>query len=218
MNRNTRRALRIRRAVTSGLASVLFTSACGIANLGPGAETPSLPASQPGAHPPPGDPSHFALGRTPTAQEIAAWDIDIMPDGAGLPEGSGTVTDGRALYIQQCKQCHGLEGGGGPFDRLAGRLPDESFPFALDPLAKRTIGNYWPYATTIFDYTRRSMPMNRPGSLGDDDVYALTAYLLYLNDLVAEDATLDRESLPKIVMPAHHRFTPDDRRGGPEIR
>ena len=173
----------------------------------------------PGAHP--SDHTrytHHAIGRSPTQAEIDAWDIDIMPDGEGLPEGSGNVADGRTLYATQCKNCHGAEGRGGPFDQLAGRLPNDAFPFALDPRAKRTIGNYWPFATTIFDYTRRAMPQDRPGSLSDDEVYALTAYLLYLNELVDENATLDRETLPGIVMPARDRFVPDDRRGGPEIR
>jgi cytochrome c len=162
--------------------------------------------------------TRYAIGRSPTAAEITAWDIDIMPDGAGLPDGSGNVTDGRALYATQCQRCHGAEGGGGPFDQLAGRLPGDDFPFALDPRAKHTIGNYWPYATTIFDYTRRAMPLDRPGSLTDDEVYSLTAYLLYLNELLDEGDTLNRETLPLIVMPARDRFIPDDRRGGPEIR
>jgi cytochrome c len=161
---------------------------------------------------------HFAIGRAPTSGEIAAWNIDIMPDGEGLPAGSGTVAEGRELYLAQCKNCHGLEGRGGPFDRLVGRLPEGAFPFARDPLAKHTIGNYWPWATTIFDYTRRAMPLDRPGSLEDDEVYALTAYLLFLNDLVDEEARIDRETLPAIVMPARDRFIRDDRRGGPEIR
>jgi cytochrome c len=161
---------------------------------------------------------HFAIGRTPTASEIAAWNIDVMPDGEGLPAGSGTVAEGRGLYLAQCKNCHGLEGRGGPFDQLAGRLPDGAFPLARDPLAKHTIGNYWPWATTIFDYTRRAMPMDRPGSLRADEVYALTAYLLFLNDLVDADMRIDRETLPRIIMPARDRFIRDDRRGGPEIR
>ena len=170
-----------------------------------------------------GDPSakpagHFAIGRVPTPREIAAWNIDIMPDGEGLPSGSGSAAEGRELYLARCKNCHGLEGRGGPFDPLAGRIPGDAFPFAQDPLAKHTIGNYWPWATTIFDYTRRAMPMDRPGSLKDDEVYALTAYILFLNDLVDADARIDRETLPAIVMPARDRFIRDDRRGGPEIR
>lgn len=164
------------------------------------------------------DDTRYALGRSPTVAEIEAWDIDVMPDGEGLPVGSGNVANGRTLYATQCLRCHGAEGRGGPFDQLAGRLPDDAFPFALDPRAKHTIGNYWPFATTIFDYTRRAMPQDRPGSLSDDEVYSLTAYLLYLNELIDQSATLDRETLSLIVMPARDRFVPDDRRGGPEIR
>jgi mono/diheme cytochrome c family protein len=162
--------------------------------------------------------TRYALGRSPTVAEIEAWDIDVMPDGEGLPVGSGNVANGRTLYATQCLRCHGAEGRGGPLDQLAGRLPDDAFPFALDPRAKHTIGNYWPWATTLFDYTRRAMPLDRPGSLEDNEVYALTAYLLYLNDLLDEGSTLDRHNLPLIVMPARDRFVADDRRGGPEIR
>lgn len=161
---------------------------------------------------------HYALGRPVTAEEIARWDVDVMPDGEGLPEGSGTVEAGRLLYFERCQGCHGAMGRNGPFDVLAGRLPDDEFPFALDRSVRRTIGNYWPWATTLFDYTRRAMPLDRPGSLEDDEVYALTAYLLHLNDLLEEGSTLDRHNLASIVMPARDRFTADDRRGGPEIR
>ena len=161
---------------------------------------------------------HSALGRPVSAEEIALWDIDVMPDGEGLPEGSGTVEAGRLLYFERCQGCHGAHGRDGPFDTLAGRLPNDEFPFALDRSVRRTIGNYWPWATTIFDYVRRAMPLERPGSLDDNEVYALTAYLLFLNDLIDEGSTLDRHNLPSIIMPAQDRFIADDRRGGPEIR
>lgn len=163
-------------------------------------------------------PVRFGIGRTPSAIEIEEWDIDVMPDGEGLPVGKGSVDAGRALYAQQCQHCHGEDGRGGPFDVLVGRLPGDVFPFAEDPSVPRTIGSYWPYATTLFDYTRRAMPADRPGSLGDDEVYSLTAYLLYMNGLVEADAELDRESLPGVVMPVRDRFVPDDRRGGRELR
>lgn len=202
---------------------MLLASACQLSIADPSASGPIQPSRADGlSHA--GHASRDALGglygigRSPTTAEIDAWNIDIMPDGEGLPSGSGNVADGRALYASQCQRCHGAEGRGGPFDELAGRLPKEAFPFAMDPRAKHTIGNYWPYATTIFDYTRRAMPQDRPGSLGDEEVYALTAYLLYLNELVDENATLDRETLPRIVMPSRDRFIPDDRQGGPEIR
>lgn len=158
-------------------------------------------------------PGTYGIGRTATAAEIAAWDIDIKPDGKDLPPGSGTVAEGEALYVARCAVCHGTEGAGGPNDRLVVQSADEPFPDSSDEDSwqHRTIGNYWPYATTVFDYIRRSMPMNLPGSLEADEVYALTAYLLYLNHIVAVDAELDATSLAEIEMPARHRFVPDDR-------
>ena len=165
-----------------------------------------------------GYPETYGHGRIPSATEISEWDIDIRPDGEGLPVGTGSVEEGRDLYAAQCAICHGARGVGGPFDVLAGRVDNDGFPFADAPATKKTIGNYWPYATTIFDYTRRAMPQDRPGSLADDEVYALTAYLLFLNGLLDSDARLDRTSLPKIEMPSRDRFVPDDRRGGAEIR
>ena len=164
------------------------------------------------------NPEGFGHGRVPDAAEIRAWDIDVGPDGVGLPEGIGSVAVGRSLYLEQCQRCHGVEGRGGPFDVLAGRQPEDGFPFAINPRASRTIGSYWPYATTIFDYTRRAMPYDRPGSLDDDEVYSLTAYLLHINGLLDADTLLDRQTLVEIVMPARDRFVPDDRRGGPEVK
>jgi len=204
-----------RRAVLFGL--LLATSSCRLPVDEPPATIPTHFETSASADPA-DSITHFALGRAATLAEIEAWDIDIMPDGEGLPDGSGSVSDGRMLYQVQCLRCHGADGRGGPFDPLAGGPANDSFPFALDPRARHTIGNYWPFATTIFDYTRRAMPQDRPGSLSNDEVYALTAYLLYLNELVDEDAVLDRETLPQIAMPARERFVPDDRRGGPEIR
>lgn len=160
----------------------------------------------------------FGIGRPVTASEIAAWDLDVGPDGIGLPQGEGSVDAGRSLYAIQCQHCHGVDGAGGPFDPLAGRIDGDAFPFATDPTVVRTIGSYWPYATTVFDYVRRAMPLERPGSLSNEQVYALTAYLLHLNGLVEADQRLDRESLRAIVMPARDRFVSDDRTGGGEIR
>ncbi|TDJ11084.1 MAG: cytochrome c [Gammaproteobacteria bacterium] len=161
----------------------------------------------------PEQPQTYGIGRTATAAEIAAWDIDIKPDGKALPPGSGTVAEGEAIYVAQCAVCHGKEGGGGPNDRLVVHSAEEPFPDASneDTWRHRTIGNYWPYATTVFDYIRRSMPMNLPGSLQADEVYALTAYLLHLNHIVPADAELDANTLAQVEMPARHRFVPDDR-------
>jgi cytochrome c len=160
----------------------------------------------------------FGFGREATAEEIDAIDIDIMPDGTGLPEGKGSVARGKQLYRNQCVQCHGTEGQGADYEALAGREPEDGFPFS-DSLSHRvTVGNYWPYATTLYDYIHRAMPQAVPGSLPPDDVYSLVAFVLYLNRIVPEDATLDEETLPLIEMPARDRFVYDDRRGGGELR
>jgi cytochrome c len=161
----------------------------------------------------------FGFGHPATPQQIAAWDIDVRPDGKGLPPGRGSVGQGARIYAEQCAVCHGKQGEGARYEALAGREPSD-FRFAQDPKLrdKRTVGNYWPYATTLFDYINRSMPQAVPGSLKPDEVYGVTAYVLFLNGLVAQDAVLDAQSLPKVVMPARDRFVPDDRRGGPELR
>ena len=152
-------------------------------------------------------PERFGIGRPATPAEIAARDIDVMPDGHGLPPGRGTPAEGAAIYATKCAKCHGAEGRGGPNDALAGRDPRD-FSFSKDPKAQRTIGNYWPYATTVFDYIRRAMPPDAPGSLSDSEVYALSAHLFRLNELIPADAVMDAASLPKVVMPAKDRFKP----------
>lgn len=163
-------------------------------------------------------PPSLGLGRTASEEEIAAWDIDVMPDGTGLPPGTGSVKDGEILYVQQCESCHGIKADGGRYEALAGRAPRQGFPFSEDPSLRYTVGNYWPYSTTLFDYIRRAMPQAIPGSLTANQTYSLVAYLLYLNELLPEDASLDAQSLTSIVMPARDRFVVDDRRGGKELR
>ena len=160
----------------------------------------------------------FGFGRPATAAEIGAWDIDVRPDGAGLPPGRGTVAQGKAVYAARCAACHGEAGRNGPFDALVGREPRSGFPFGRDPSLVRTIGNYWPYATTLYDYVHRAMPWTQPGSLEPDEVYGLVAYLLFLNQIVPQNAVLDAATLPKVVMPARDRFVRDNRRGGPGVR
>ena len=160
----------------------------------------------------------FGLGRPVSPGEIATWDIDVRPDGRGLPAGMGSVQQGAQTYAQKCAFCHGENGVEGPFDVLVGRLPNDAFPFAREPGTVKTIGNYWPYATTVFDYINRAMPFNAPGSLTADEVYALVAYLLHQNDIVPADTVLSAGNLAGITMPASHRFVPDDRRGGSEVR
>lgn len=157
-------------------------------------------------------PETFGFGRTATDDEIAAWDIDIRPDGKGLPAGSGTAKDGAPIYAAKCAVCHGKTGVEGPNDRLVKR-PGEGFPAGddADAWTSRTIGNYWPYATTVFDYIQRSMPQNMPGSLQANEVYALTAYLLWRNDIIDDDAAMDAATLAAIEMPARNQFHADDR-------
>jgi mono/diheme cytochrome c family protein len=156
-------------------------------------------------------PATFGIGRPATPSEIAALDIDVGPDGVGLPPGRGTAADGAPIYAARCASCHGKTGREGPNDVLVGRLPGDAFPFAKDPRAPKTIGSYWPYATTVFDYVRRAMPPDKPGSLRDDEVYGLVAFLLSQNELIPADTVIDASSLPKVKMPAHDHFVPDTR-------
>jgi cytochrome c len=161
----------------------------------------------------------YGFGTPATAEEIAAWDIDVRPDGKGLPSGSGTPAEGAQLYAVRCAACHGTNGEGGLNDRLVVRSPDEPFPDAgdADTWAHRTVGNYWPYATTLFDYIRRSMPFTQPGSLEADEVYALTAHLLYLNNIIPADAEMNAQTLPDVEMPARGKFVLDDRQKYQEV-
>lgn len=150
-----------------------------------------------------GTPSSYGLGTPADSADIAAIDIDILPSGHGLPPGSGDVTSGAAIYRATCAHCHGQDGtGGGAFPPLAGAAAATPAQMAADPRVKHTIGNYWGYATTLYDYVRRAMPYDRPGTLTDSQVYAVTAYLLHLNGLIPEDATLNAQTLPQVVMPA----------------
>lgn len=163
-------------------------------------------------------PDRFGFGRAATTAEINAWDIDVSPDGTGLPAGSGTARTGAAVYARKCAACHGRSGIEGPMERLVGREPREGFPFGRDRRFVPTIGNYWPYATTIYDYVNRAMPLNAPGSLEPDEVYGLVAWLLWRNEIISDTTVIDRQSLARIAMPARGRFVPDDRKGGAEVR
>lgn len=174
----------------------------------PGPRQASSPRSQ----------APLGIGRAATPEEIKKLDIDVMPDGRGLPPGRGTVSDGAALYAQKCAACHGKNGEGGSFDRLVATDSGKNFDFAINPKLPRAVGNYWPYATTLYDYTYRAMPFMQPGSLSPDETYALVAYILALNKIVPEDAVMDQASLPKVKMPARDRFVPDNRRGGKVIK
>jgi len=148
----------------------------------------------------------YGIGRVARPGEIAGWNIDIGRDGRGLPAGRGTVSHGREVFAQQCAACHGDMGQGGVGDKLAG---GQGTLATANPV--RTVGSYWPYAPTLFDYIRRAMPQNAPQSLSDDDVYAVSAYILNLNGLLPADATLDAKSLAAIKMPNRDHFTGDPR-------
>ena len=148
--------------------------------------------AQSGARAPARQPSRLEIGRAATADEIQKLDIDVMPDGRGLPPGRGTAAEGATIYAAKCRACHGATGEGGSAERLVGRDSGLNFNFAMDPKLVKTIGNYWPYATTLYDYTYRAMPFMQPGSLSPDETYALVAYLLALNKIVPEG---DRKSV-----------------------
>jgi S-disulfanyl-L-cysteine oxidoreductase SoxD len=163
----------------------------------------------------------YGIGHEVTSAEIAARDVDVGPDGAGLPPGRGTAAEGEFVFTNKCASCHGPHGEGKLplYPRLIGRDPRaQTFAFATDPSLSRTIGDYWPYATTVFDYVRRAMPFTAPGTLTNDEVYAVTAYLLATNQVIPSTATMDPTSLSKVKMPAVGRFVPDTRRGGREIK
>jgi cytochrome c5 len=142
------------------------------------------------------------LGQTVTVAQIAGWDISIPPDGSGLPPGSGTAAKGALVYEQKCQACHGPKGAGQPNDRLVG---GQGTLASRTPV--RTIGSYWPYATTVFDYVRRAMPYAQPQSLTDDEVYAVTAYLLHLNGIIGETAEMSSRTLPAVRMPNRDNFS-----------
>jgi S-disulfanyl-L-cysteine oxidoreductase SoxD len=161
----------------------------------------SAPAAEPGH-------KKLDIGREASSQEIAGWDIAIRPDGRGLPPGKGTVKDGEALYLERCAACHG------EFGESAGRWPilagGNGTLASHDPV--KSIGSYWPYASTVMDYIRRSMPYGNAQSLTNDELYAVTAYVLYLNDVIKDEAfELSRENFTALKLPNEPNFFDDDR-------
>jgi mono/diheme cytochrome c family protein len=144
------------------------------------------------------------FGRPVTTGDIAALDISVGPDGAGLPLGHGTAAQGESVYVARCQACHGEKGLGQPNDRLVGGIGT----LTGDKPPLKTVGSYWPYATTLFDYVRRAMPWDHPKSLTDDEVYAVSAYILNLSGIVGMDDVLDAQSLPKVKMPNRDGFVP----------
>ncbi|HVT38330.1 MAG TPA: cytochrome c [Gemmatimonadaceae bacterium] len=183
------------------VSAVLVLAACG--------DGPAMSGAEPARR--------YGLGRTAAQEEITARNVAVGPGGEGLPAGSGSVAEGAMIYARKCASCHGTKGEGiaPAYPAIVGRDPGtEHFAFSKDWKAPRTIGNYWPYATTVFDYVRRAMPHAAPGSLTDNEVYAVTAWLLAANQVIAADARLDAKSLAAVKMPYQGRFVPDNRRGG----
>ena len=154
-------------------------------------------------------PKH-GIGRTPTEEEIRALGITVAPDGTGLPEGSGSAVEGRSLFAQRCAKCHGEKATGDIGPPLVGGRGTLATPKPL-----KTVGSFWPYATSVWNYINRAMPFNEPGSLSSSQVYSAVAYILYLNDIVGENDVLNARTLPKIRMPNRDGFVPDPR---PDIK
>jgi mono/diheme cytochrome c family protein len=184
-------------------AALLFV----IADVAPIAARQAAPTPRRGSATPasttprPAAPKGPGLGVPATQAQVQSADVSIGPDGAGLPPGSGTPVQGEAIFNTKCVVCHGPQGSGTVNDRLAGGQGT-----LTDASPVKTIGSYWPYATTVFDYVRRAMPYPTPHSLTDPEVYALTAYLLSLNGVIAKDAVMDATTLPKVQMPNRGNF------------
>jgi mono/diheme cytochrome c family protein len=152
-------------------------------------------------------PSYSNIGRAPTKEEIQAWDISVGPDGKGLPPGSGSAKDGAPIFAVKCAVCHGPNGEGakiGP--RVVGGIADTETLTTLKPV--RTVGGYWPYATTVWDFINRAMPRGQSGTLTANEVYALTAFILAKSQIIKEDDVLDAKTLPKVQMPNRNGFVP----------
>jgi len=159
----------------------------------------------------------YRLGRTPTAEEIKAWDVTIPPDGKGLPPGSGTATQGESIYAARCASCHGERGQSPKYDPAATKrtiLVGGRGTLNTDKPVL-TVGSFWPYATTLWGYINRAQPVDEPGSLTPDQVYAVTAYLLHLNGIIGEHDVMDARTLPAVKMPNREGFVPDPR---PDVR
>jgi S-disulfanyl-L-cysteine oxidoreductase SoxD len=149
-------------------------------------------------------PNYSNIGRVPTEEEIRAWDDAVGPAGKELPPGSGTAKDGAEIFAGKCAMCHGPAGEGTP---LAPRLVGGNGTLT-SPQPVLTVGSYWPFATTIFDYVRKAMPRGQEGSLTPDELYAVTAFLLYKNEIIQESDVIDAKTLPKVQMPNRDGFIP----------
>jgi mono/diheme cytochrome c family protein len=171
-----------RTSIERALAGCLLVLACGCTSTQRKVEAPKL-------------------GMPVTAEAVAREALNVFPDGRGLPDGRGSVTEGALLFAKHCAACHGRDGRGGSADELAGA----SRPLH-HPDADKTIGSYWPYATTVFDFIRRAKPMNAPGTLDANEVYALSAWLLHVNGVIAADLVMDAQTLPAVRMPNRNGF------------
>lgn len=152
----------------------------------------------------------FGLGSPATDAEIRAWDIDIPPSGAGLPAGRGTAKEGAKVYAAKCASCHGETGVEGRAPRLVGGIGTLA---TTEPI--KTVGSYWPYATSVFDYVRRAMPFTAPQSLTPEETYAVVAWMLFKNGIITEETVMDAQTLPMVEMPNRDGFVPDPR---PDMR
>jgi S-disulfanyl-L-cysteine oxidoreductase SoxD len=152
-------------------------------------------------------PEYKNIGRTPTQQEIQAWDISIGPDGKGLPPGQGSAKDGAPIFAAKCAVCHGDQGQGGKIGpRVVGGIADTETLASLKPV--RSVGGYWPYATTVWDFIRRAMPRDNNGTLTPNEVYAVTAFILWKSGIIQEGDVLDAKTLPQVKMPNRNGFVP----------
>ena len=156
------------------------------------------------------DHGSFGIGRVATEQEIRGWNIDVSGTGEGLPAGRGTVKQGAQVFAAKCATCHGSTGTEGPKDKLVGGRNTLASPKPV-----RTVGSYWPYAPTLYDYITRAMPFNAPGSLTPEEIYSVIAWLLFRNEIVPEDAVIDARTLPLVQMPNRDGFIPDARPDAP---
>lgn len=192
---------------------LMLASACAVACAGGDAAPPRS------VRPTPSPPATYALGAAPSDSLVRSWDRDVNPAGVGLPPGRGTYASGQATFAAKCATCHGARGEGiTPYPALVGRDPRDGFRFATDTKVVKTVGNYWPYATTLFDYVQRAMPQLQPGSLTPDELYGLCAFILAENEIIAKDAVVDATTLPKVRMPSRDRFVPDDRLASTTVR
>jgi cytochrome c len=200
----------MRPRVIVAVAALTALAACDDADSSGDARAAATPAA----------PASFGLGRPIDSARLASIDIDVDPTGASLPAGSGNATKGLLVYAAKCASCHGAKGEGmaampghAAAPKLVGREPREGFPFGRDPKAVKTVGNYWPYATTVYDYVHRAMPLTAPGTLTPDETYAVVAWLLAENEIIPRDAEMNARTLPAVKMPAAGRFVADDRAG-----